>query len=143
MASTPDTVIRQWFEQVWNRGDEAAIAQMTRPDTVIHGLQAPDGRPVTNMEGFRPFFHAFRQAFPDIHVTIEQTVSEADTVVALCRVTGTHTGAGLGVPPTGRPFSIHGMTMLRLADGKLVEGWNSYDFFGLFQQLGMVAMAGA
>jgi len=63
--------------------------------------------------------------------------------VAYCRVTATHGGPGLGVAATGRPVSVHGMTMARIADGRIAEGWNCYDFLGLFQQLGMVAVAGA
>ncbi len=142
MAPTPDALIHDWFERVWNQGHEHAIDELTTRDTVIHGLQGADGREVTGQDTFKPFFHAFRQSFPDIHVTVEQTVTEGDRVAAFCRVTGTHTGGGLGMPPTGRAFSIHGMTMIRVADGRLAEGWNCYDFLGLFRQLGIIA-AGA
>jgi len=139
MAPTPDAVAREWFEHVWNQGSEEAIDRLAARDTIIHGLQSPDGKPITALAGFKPFFNMFRQAFPDIRVAVEQTVTEGNTVVAYCRVTGTHHGPNLGVAATGRPFEITGMTMLRVVDGRIVEGWNSYDFLGLYQQLGLLA----
>jgi predicted ester cyclase len=53
-------------------------------------------------------------------------------------ITGTHTGLGLGVSPTGRSVRITGMVMIRTSGGRTVEGWSSFDMLGLFDQLGVV-----
>ncbi len=60
------TLLHEWFEEVWNRGDAAAIDRLLAPDAVIHGLQDADGNEVKGKEGFIPFFRNFRDAFPDL-----------------------------------------------------------------------------
>jgi steroid delta-isomerase-like uncharacterized protein len=68
-------------------------------------------------------YEPFVEAFPDLSVTVEGTVSEGEQVVVRWTATGTHTGPGLGLPPTGRPISLRGMTWIRFAGGKMIEGW--------------------
>ena len=88
-------------------------------------------------EGFKPFFRTFRSAFPNIRVEITHAISEGELGVVHCRVTATHTGDGLGMAGTNRSVEFTGMTMARVVDGRIQEGWNSYDFMGMFHQLGL------
>jgi predicted ester cyclase len=61
--------------------------------------------------------------------------------VARVRLTGTHLGEGLGVPPSGKTVSIQAITIVRVDKGKIVEGWNNWDQLGLLKQVG--ALPGA
>ena len=54
----------------------------------------------------------------------------------------THTGAGFGMESTGKPVAFEGMLTFRVRDGKVVEAWNSFDFLKMFQQMGVVKLAG-
>lgn len=134
MPATPAETLRIWFERVWNQGDESTIDQLYAPTAVANGLPAAA---VPGPEGFKPFFRAFRAAFPNIRVEVTHAVSEGDLGVVHCRITGTHTGALMGLPPTSKSFTITGMTMARVADGRILEGWNSFDFLTMYQQLGI------
>ena len=67
-----------------------------------------------------------------------QTVVEGDRVAAHCHVTGRHVGDALGGPATGRSIDIRGTTIGRVRDGKIVEGWNTFDFLTMYQQIGWV-----
>jgi predicted ester cyclase len=129
------TFLERWFEEVWNKGREAAIDEMSHPDTKGHGLTTPDGKEVDGMVAFKVFYRSFRSAFSGIHVDVEDTVTEGDRTVARCVVTGTHTGAGLGIAATGKPVKFTGMTLVRLKDGKIVESWNNFDFMSMYKQL--------
>jgi steroid delta-isomerase-like uncharacterized protein len=77
-----------------------------------------------------------RTAFPDRTDTIEQMIAEGDMVAMLFRVKGTHMGNFFGIPATGKTIDIHEIGLLRLADGKITEGWFMADEAGLLQQLG-------
>ncbi len=128
-------VLKRWFEEVWNQGREATIDELAAPDIFGHGLVGPDGKEVADRESFKAFYHAFRTAFPDIRIDVQEIVHEGDLEVARFVATGTHTGEGLGKPPKGRSVNITGMTMTRVKDGKMVESWNNVDFLGLFRQI--------
>lgn len=135
MSPTYPTIQHQWFDQVWNQGQESAIDELLCPDVIGHGLVDAEGNEIVGIEGFRAFFHGFRQAFPDIHVEVTDTISEGDKVVANCRVTATHSGDGFLMPATGKPVEFTGVCIVRVSDGKIAESWNSFDFLTLMQQL--------
>ena len=129
-------LIHRWFEEVWNKKNEAVIEELLAPNALIYGLGNDPTRASRGPEEFRPFWKAFTSAFPDLQIAVESTISEDDKVVARCAVRGTHTGDGLGFPPTGKRVHINGIVIATIRDGKLIEGWNSFDFLMLYSQLG-------
>jgi steroid delta-isomerase-like uncharacterized protein len=139
-----DKVIpHQWFDRVWNQGLEAAIDEMLTDDIIAHGLVDAQGNTIHDKDTFKTYFRGFRAAFPDIHVTVEDTVAEGDKIVALCRVTATHQGHELGFKATQQPVEFTGMCMLRIENGKIAEAWNAFDFLGMLQQIGAVQVKSA
>jgi len=77
-------------------------------------------------------------SFPDLHFSIEQMLSEGDRVVMQLLMEGTHHGAWLGIPASGRKMQIRMFTVHRVAQGKIVEDWVLVESLGFFQQLGVV-----
>ena len=136
MPATPESVLRAWFDGVWNRGDDGAIDRLLHPEGLIHGLPTPDGQPIRGPQNFRPFYQAFRSAFPGVAVDIQHVVSEGEKAVGYCRVTGFHRGSGLDIPATGRPVEFFGFAMCQLRGDKVIEAWNCFDFLGMYRQLG-------
>jgi predicted ester cyclase len=134
MAASPSEVLRRWFEQVWNAGNESVIDELYGPSAVAHGQPAT---PVPGPEGFKPVYRMFRQAFPNMHIEVTHAVSEGDLGVVHCRVTGTNTGELMGIAATNRSVDFTGMTMGRVVEGRILEGWNNYDFITMYQQLGV------
>lgn len=79
----------------------------------------------------------FYNAFPDMSVTIEDMVAEGEKVSVRVNYKGTHQGEFMGISPTGKRLNITNVNTLRIADGKLIEGWNVTDI-RLIQQLGVI-----
>ena len=77
-----------------------------------------------------------RTAIPDRVDVIEEVVAEGDRVGLLFRVTGTHTGNFFGIAPTGKKVDIYEVALLRIVDGRMVEGWFMMDETALLRQLG-------
>lgn len=138
MATEYKTLIHRWFEEVWNKGRAEAIDEMLADDGIAHGLTDAEGNDLRGPAEFKPFFHSFRAAFPDLQVTVEETVAEGDRLAARCTVRGTHAGEGIGFAATNRPVSFTGMCMLRVKDGRIIEAWNNFDFMSMFQQVGAI-----
>jgi len=123
--------IREFFEQVWNAGDEAAIERFIAAEAAGNDPDFGIGR-----EGFKQQWRNWRRAFPDLHFEVEELVAEGDTVVSRWTLTGTQTGEFLGIAPTGRKIRVAGMSLDHLKDGVLVSGFDGWDNLGLRQQLG-------
>ena len=83
-------------------------------------------------------FLVIQMAFPDLVVTVEDQIAEGDRVVTRWTARGTHGGEFLGIPPTGKEFTFKGVDIVRIVDGKIVEGWDVPDLFGLMRQLGLI-----
>jgi len=133
-----EALVRRWFDEVWNKGRGEAIDEMFAPDGVAHGLSDDPSQPMRGPEAFKVFHTMFRQAFPDIIVTVEDTVSEGDKIACRCVVRGKHTGDSLGFAATHSPMEITGMAMVRVKDGKIAEAWNNFDFMKMYKQLGAI-----
>ncbi len=96
--------------------------------------------------GRRTFTHAdgmaeakgWREAFPDLNITVDKQVAEGDLVAVRWTARGTNTGAGNGIPATGRAVQTSGTTLFRMADGRIAEEWTCADSLGLMKQLGLL-----
>uniref|UniRef100_Q01YM1 Ester cyclase n=1 Tax=Solibacter usitatus (strain Ellin6076) TaxID=234267 RepID=Q01YM1_SOLUE len=137
MSEANKTVVRRWFEEVWNQGREAAVDELFAAGAVAHGL----GDSELDVHGpaeFKPFVAGIRGSIPDVHFQVEDILSEGDRVAVRILLRGTHTGPGLGVAPTGGRVSIRGIIIVRVLNGQIVEGWNCYDQLGLLRQVGAI-----
>jgi len=126
-------LIRRFFEAVFNRGDLAVLEELWLPDGIESGMRA-----VENV----------RTAFPDYHRTIEAQIAEGDTVVTRWTARGTHRGPyrsgrlGRTLAPTGRRVEAPGISIHRLAGGRIVQAWvQGNDTAQLLQQLGALPEA--
>lgn len=135
MSDQQETLLHRWFEEVWNKGRAEAIDEMFASDGIAHGLTDQSGNELKGPEGYKPFFKSFRTAFPDIQITIEDTIVEGDKIAARCTVRGTHRGEGIGIAATDKAVEFTGITIVRVKHGKVVEAWNNFDFMRMFEQV--------
>jgi steroid delta-isomerase-like uncharacterized protein len=132
MSEENKTLARRSWEFLNNPDilDEVYAADLVwhEPDQDIRGYDAA-----------RQFVSMYKTAFPDLNVTVEDTIAEGDKVVTRYTVRGTHEGEieEFG-PPTGRKVEPEGITIHRIEDGKIGEEWERYDNLGILQQLGLV-----
>lgn len=125
---------RRAIEEIWNRGNYAALPEVAAVNIVIHA--EPDE--IRGHQGIRQFYESLRQAFPDLHFTIEDQVADADRIVTRWSADGTHTGTFQGLPATGKRIRLSGIDIDRFVDGKVVECWPQADELGLLRQLGVL-----
>ncbi len=125
---------RRTFEEVINQGNMALADELFAPDYVGHAAGVPDFR---GANGFKQFASIWRSAFPDIHMTIEDTIAEGEKVVSFWTSQGTHRGEMMGIPPTGKQGTMSGVTLSRYVNGKQVEAWVIMDRLEMLQKLGV------
>lgn len=115
-------IVRQFFEQIWNQGDESAIDRFIAEDAIGNDPKFGVGR-----ESFRAQWRKWRIAFPDINFAIQELVAENDVVVSRWLLTGTHLGQYLNKPATGKKISVDGVSIDRLKNGMVISGFDAWD----------------
>jgi steroid delta-isomerase-like uncharacterized protein len=136
MSEPNKAIVRRLFEELWNKGNLSLADELFSPNYAHYDPSTPDvGR---GPESEKKRATLYRTAFPDLRLTIEDIIAEGETVMARWSCRGTHKGDLSGIAPTGKQFTISGVTIARLVNGKLVEGWVNWDALGIMQQLGVV-----
>ena len=138
MSEESKALVRRWFDEVWNKGRVDAISEMLADDGIVHGLSEDASQPLRGPSGFLPFHAQFREAFPNIEVSVEDQIAEGEMVATRCSVRGKHAGDSLGFAATGSPVEFTGVAITRIKDGKIVEAWNNFDFMKMYKQLGAI-----
>jgi steroid delta-isomerase-like uncharacterized protein len=138
MSKQDNIAATQRLGEAVNSGNLSALHEVFAP-IVVDRDPAPDQGP--GPEGFIGFFTAFRAAFPDLNIAVEQLVADDENVAIAYTVTGTHQGDFLGVPATGRQIKARGLQIARFQNGQIVERWGSSDQLGILQQIGVDPIA--
>jgi predicted ester cyclase len=127
-------LVRRLIEEVWNQRNLEQYDELLAPTFVNHGSEPQGG---SELEGQKKATAMLIAAFPDLHVTIEDMIGEADKVMSRLVIRGTHQGTFLGIAPTGRQIETSIFNVLRVRDGQFVERWGIVDMVGMLQQLGV------
>ncbi len=121
------------FYDLYNADRAMEVEQLLARGFVDHNPapgQAPD------KPGLRDLLLAYRVAFPDSFIALEDMLAERDEVAVRYTLHGTHLGEFLGLRPTDRRVAMTGIDIWRVAGSGLVERWGNRDDLGLREQIG-------
>ena len=134
MTQDTQEIVRRFYGQVMGDGDLAALDELATEDYQEHdpfpgqgeGLSGLKTRTEMIRDGLAPSF------------AVEDVIHDGDKLVVRWVNSGTHVGDFAGIPPTNKSFSIAGIDIFRLRDGKLAEHWHVVDQLSMLQQLGLI-----
>ncbi len=138
-AEQNKALVRRFFEEAWVKGNVPAVDEFMAADYVEHP------RPSTlppGTEGLKQLISAYRTAFPDLKMTLDDIFGEGEMVAFRWSVSGTHLGDWFGIPPTGNHITATGITIFRIAGGKVVESWTSIDLSPAEEELQWLTESG-
>ncbi|MBI4493819.1 MAG: ester cyclase [Chloroflexi bacterium] len=137
MSTEDNKAIAGRFVQAWGKkGGANIVDELAAPDISVAYPVLP--QPIHGREAFKELLHQVYAGLPDGETTVDEVIAEGDKVVVRWTARGTHQGELMGVPPTGRHLAWTGITIYRLAGGKVVEELGVGDSLGMFQQLGVI-----
>jgi steroid delta-isomerase-like uncharacterized protein len=139
LTETNKALSRRFLEEVFNNGKLNVLDEIIAKDHVTTGPGTLPGLP-TGPEGQKQLVTVYRNAFPDVHFTVDEQIAEGDKVVTRWTGRGTHKGELFGIPATGKSSTVTGIAVDRIANGKIAESWGIFDQFGMMQQLGVIPM---
>ena len=124
MSTEDNKAIVRKYREAHNKNNLGALDAIVAKDLVSHS--ALPGLP-PGLEGGKMAHQAFMAAFPDTQTTTQDLVAEGDKVVERYSAHGTNTGSFMGMPATGKKYSIESIVIYRFANGKIVEMWGLND----------------
>lgn len=140
MSEENKSLAHRFIDEVYNKGNLDFIDEVVAPNWVEHDPSSPEGMS-SSLEGAKRFVEMYRNAFPDIQITVEDLIAEKNKVVTRWTARGTHQGELMGIPPSGNRVEVTGINIDRIEGGKVVESWSNYDTLGMMQQIGAVPSA--
>jgi steroid delta-isomerase-like uncharacterized protein len=121
MSEENKELVRRYYADVLNGRNLDAVGVYYADERII--------------EGVRRGCFAYFQAFPDLHLSIEDLIAEGDKVFCRSTMTGTHDGEYKGIPATGRHISSESAEVFRIVDGQFGGYWCLSNVAGLMRQL--------
>ena len=128
-------IVRRVIDEIWNQQDLDAADELFSADPVNDNPMDPTP---STIEAMKQKIGIYLVAFPDMAVTIHDEVAEGGKVAIRWTVDATHGGEFAGLPATGNTVQWKGFSIYRIADGKVVEVWWSYNALAILQQIGLV-----
>jgi predicted ester cyclase len=130
---SPATVLRRWFQEVWNEKRLDRIEELARPDAITHGLDDGSSHG-TGIGAFRDFHDRMRAMFTDIQFLMHDVIETDGMAAGRWTVQVRLAGAA-----PGKEVSLTGMTIIRIEDGRIAEGWNEWDRLSLARATGQLS----
>jgi predicted ester cyclase len=128
--------VGQLSELVWNQGKLERLGEFYAENVVRHVPERP--APIVGLAANQAYIRDLQAAFPDGRIETVRMLGEGDWLAVQWMWTGTQTGNLPGLPATGKPVRLEGVSLVRHAHGKAVEIWDFDDQFGMLQQLGVI-----
>lgn len=129
-------ILREFMEEVWNRGNLDAADKLISSPYIIHSDPGDQWeRQSLDLPTFKKRVMYSRQAFPDLHFAVQEMVGEGDKVVINWYLEGTHNGDITGLPATGKRVKVPGITIYYLSNGRITGHWQVIDRLGFMQQV--------
>ena len=126
-------IAKRAFEEILSQGHFELAEQLYAKDFVNHGIHRD-----ASLAEDQAALKGWHQAFSNIVISPEKLIAEGDLVTIYWIARGTNTGAGNGLPATGKKAELAGITIWRIVDGKIKEEWSAFDQLSMMQQLGLL-----
>ena len=110
-------LVQRWLVEVFTRADLDRADELFTLNYALHDPSFPHD--VHGPEGIKRYVTAYRAAFPNLRVTVEDQLAEEDIVVTRWTLRGTHSGEFLGLAPTGDEVTVSGIEFDRIVGGRI------------------------
>lgn len=129
-------LVERYFNELMNQGKLETIEEIFDPNFSFNIPTQP--KPIYGLEGFAGFVTYLRNAFPDIHFTVDRQIVDKNKVAARWKITGTHKGEFLGAQPTNSFVEDYGIDIFTIFKGKILSIHVNENDFGLMQQIEII-----
>jgi len=134
MSQDHKMMIRQVFEDVWNKNNFSLIDEAYAPEYVAHVAGSP--RDIEGPEQFKQFVALHGVLTSELHFSVDDQIAEGDRVATRWTAKSTTASGLISGGNNSQTVTVTGISIHRLAAGKIVESWDNWDALTLYQSLG-------
>ncbi len=127
-------IVRRVLEEPWR--DISVLDELIDESYVSYDPASPE--PIRGVQGAKDNVNQYISAFEGAHITVLDQIAEGDRVATRWEGKGRHTGELMGITPTSKEVVVSGLSLSRVANGKIVEDWTNWDTLGMLQQIGAI-----
>ena len=132
-------IAQRFIQQVFVKADPSAVDELATDDFTPHSWgQMPSGR-----DSLKAAQQRVMKGLSDARMTVEDVIADGDKVVVRLASHGRHDGEFMGMPASGKEYTISEIHIFRIEDGKVAEHWRDADMLGLMQQIGALPQPAA
>jgi len=136
MASQDNkAIVARFYDEVLNQRKVGVLDELAIEDYVEHDPFPGQGNGRADLKAR---VQALQSAFDPLRFTVEDVIAEGDKVVVRWKNAGTHSGSFMGIPATKKTFSVAGIDVHLVRDGRIAEHWHVVDQLGQMQQMGLI-----
>lgn len=128
----PEVLIRTFIDEAFNKGNLSVLEDVIHTD---YQYLTPDNSQIKGIGQLAEFIQAFRNAFPDLSLQIDDLFASNDRSCTAFTLRGTHENDFMGIPATKKTVEVRGMVMSRFKDNKISEDWEILDSLSFFNSL--------
>lgn len=125
-------LVRRFIDEIFLQGKPEAVDELLADDFVPHNW----GKTGTGKTAMTDAIKRASAGLSDAQMTIEDLIAEGDKVAVRLTSHAVQTGPFMGLPPSGKPYTIEEIHVFQVRDGKVTEHWHQGDFMGMMTQLG-------
>ena len=140
MQADSKAIVRQLYEEVWNKRRLELFDEIISPSHALHDPTLTGA--AVGPEAYKRQVTRFVAGFPDLRFTVQDIVGEKEKLAVAWTISGTHNGEYMGIPSTNKKVSVDGITIHHIVNGKIMDSYVSWDALGMMQQLGVAALPG-
>lgn len=141
-TTDPETLARQWFDDLFNKGDLSVADDILADDVTYDGPQSLGPSDVSGPDDIKEFVGVYQTAFPDLLYTVERVTASNGEVRVRWSAMGTHENDLFGLEPTGEGFTVEGIDVFHVEEGEITEIYAQWDTLKMVQELGVVSGLG-
>lgn len=133
MTVPPGRLVERFYNEVWNRGDEAVARDILHPHFRLRASLGPE---LQGHDAFIAYMRTIRAALEGYRCTVDDVITTASRAAVRVRFGGIHRGTLFGVPPTGRSVVWGGAAFFSASGGRISALWVLADIDALKRQIG-------
>jgi len=131
-AQESKVLVRRFIDEVFVKGNADAVEKLVTSNFTPHSW----GSMPSGIEPLKNAVKRVHAGLSDVSMKIEDVIAEDDKVAVRVTARGRHTGEFMGLPASGRDYTISETHIFHMRDGKIAEHWRDADMLGLMRQLG-------